>query len=119
MAYAEKVSKDYLMQDSNTLKFHCTPKSLREARNGEDKDIWIPSMERELNAMKRKEVWDEVTDLPIGTIPLPCMFVYKIKGDKTGFISEYKSRLVACGNLAKEGVHYLSLIHISEPTRRS
>ena len=38
----------YLMQDLNTLKFHGTPRSMKEARNGEDKDIWIPSMEREL-----------------------------------------------------------------------
>ena len=45
MAYAEKVSRDYLMQDSNTLKYNGIPRSLKEARNGEDKDIWIPSME--------------------------------------------------------------------------
>ena len=81
---------------------------MKDARTGGDKDIWIPSMERKLDAMKRKEVWEEVTELPIDSIPLPCMFVYKIKGDESGFISEYKSRLVACGNLAKEGVHYQS-----------
>ena len=34
------------------------------------------------------------------------MFTYKLKSDKSGFISEWKSRLVACGNLAKEGIHY-------------
>ena len=108
MAYAEKVSRNYLMQDPVTKKFHETPKSIKIASTGEDKDIWIPSMERELGAMKRKEVWDEVSELPIGTIPLPCMFIYKIKSDMLGFISEYKSRLVCCGNLAKEGVHYQS-----------
>jgi hypothetical protein len=36
------------------------------------------------------------------------MFIYKIKSDILGFISEYKSRLVCCENLAKEGVHYQS-----------
>ena len=108
MAYAEKVSRNYLMQDPVTKKFHETPKSIKIASTGEDKDIWIPSMERELGAMKIKEVWDEVSELPIGTIPLPCMFIYKIKSDMLGFISEYKSRLVCCGNLAKEGVHYQS-----------
>ena len=108
MPYAEKVSREFLLQDPETLKFHGTPKSCKDATSGEDRDIWIPSMERELNAMKRKEVWDEVTELPLGTVPLPCMFTYKIKTDSSGFISEYKSRLVACGNLAKEGVHYQS-----------
>ena len=59
-------------------------------------------------AMKNKDVGEEVTTLPIGTIPIPAMFTYKLKSDKSGFISEWKSRLVACGNLAKEGIHYQS-----------
>ena len=78
MAYAGKVSRNYLMQDPVTKKFQETPKSIKIASTGEDRDTWIPSMERELAAMKRKEVWDEVSELPIGTIPLPCMFIYKI-----------------------------------------
>ena len=53
------------------------PKSTKIASTGEDRDTWILSMERELAAMKRKEVWDEVSELPIGTIPLLCMFIYK------------------------------------------
>merc|ERR1711965_1217267 len=73
-----------------------------------DRDKWLPSMKRELKAMKDKNVWEEVTILPIGTIPIPAMFTYKLKSDKSGFISEWKSRLVACGNLAKEGIHYQS-----------
>ena len=78
MAYAGKVSRNYLMQDPVTKKFHKTPKSIKIASTDEERDTWIPSMERELAVMKRKEVWDEVSELPIGTIPLPCMFIYKI-----------------------------------------
>ena len=40
-------------------------------------------MRRELNAMRDKEVWEEVTSLPLGTIPIPCMFMYKFKSDKS------------------------------------
>ena len=36
------------------------------------------------------------------------MFTYKFKSDKPGFVSEWESRLVACGNLAKESTHYQS-----------
>ena len=75
MAYAEKVSKNNLMQGRVTKRFHETPKSIKMARTGEDKDIWIPSMGRELDGMKRKEVWDEASEPPIGTIPLPCMSI--------------------------------------------
>ena len=108
MAYAESISRKLLMQDPETKTFHETPKNMRSAVNGPDKDKWLPSMKRELDAMKRKDVWEEVTSLPLGTIPLPCMFTYKLKSDKSGFISEWKSRLVALGNLAKEGIHYSS-----------
>ena len=38
MAYAEKVSRKYLLQDSVTMKFHGTPKSCKDATSGEDKD---------------------------------------------------------------------------------
>ena len=34
--------------------------------------------------------------------------MYKLKSDSSGFISDWKSRLVALGNLAKEGIHYQS-----------
>ena len=108
MAYAEQVSRKLLMQDPETKTFHETPKNMRTAVNGPDRDKWLPSMKRELKAMKDKDVWEEVTNLPIGTIPIPAMFTYKLKSDKSGFISEWKSRLVACGNLAKEGIHYQS-----------
>ena len=44
----------------------------------------------ELDAMKRKKVWEEVTKLLIDFILLSCIFVYKIKANESGFISEYK-----------------------------
>ena len=88
MAYAEQISRKLLMQDPETRTFHETPKNMRTAVNGPDRDKWLPSMKRELKAMKDKNVWEEVTTLPIGTIPIPAMFTYKLKSDKSGFISE-------------------------------
>ena len=76
MAYVEQVSRKLLMQDPETKIFHETPKNMRTAVNGPDRDKWLPSMKRELKAMKDKDVWEEVTTLPIGTIPIPAMFTY-------------------------------------------
>ena len=108
MAYAEHHSRKLLMQDKTTGLFHETPKNMKAACNGPDKDNWLSSMQREMDAMEKKEVWEETDKLPLGTIPLPCMFMYKLKSDSSGFISNWKSRLVALGNLAKEGIHYQS-----------
>ena len=88
MTYAEQVSRKLLMQDPETKTFHETPKNMMTSVNGPDKDKWLPSMKRELKAMKDKDVWDEITTLPIGTISIPAMFTYKLKSDKSGFISE-------------------------------
>mgnify|MGYP001335572773 CR=1 FL=1 len=57
---------------------HETPKNMRRAVNGPDKDKLLPSMKRELIAMKDKDVWEEVTTLPIGTIPIPAMSTYVV-----------------------------------------
>ena len=54
------------MQDPETETFHESPKKMRTAVNGPDKDKWLPSMKRELKAMKDKDVWEEVTTLPRG-----------------------------------------------------
>ena len=62
MAYAEQVSRKLLMQDPETKTVHETPKNMRTAVNGPDKDKWLPSMKRELKAMKDKGVWEEVVD---------------------------------------------------------
>ena len=108
MAYAEQQSRKLLMQDPVTKTFHETPKNMKVACNGSDKEKWLSSMQREMDAMEKKKVWKETDNLPLGTIPLPCMFMYKLKSDSSGFISDWKSRLVALGNLAKEGIHYQS-----------
>ncbi len=46
MAYAEQVSRKLLMQDPETKTFHETPKNMRKAVNGPDRDKWLPSIER-------------------------------------------------------------------------
>ena len=79
MAYAEQVSRKLLMQDRETKTYHETPKNMRTAVNGPDKDKWLLLMKREFKTMKDKDVWEEVTTLPIGTIPIPAMFTYKLK----------------------------------------
>ena len=53
----------------------------------------------------KKQLWEET--LPIGTFYYPCIFMYKLKSS-SGFIYDWKSRLVALGNSAKECIHYQS-----------
>ena len=106
MALAEKSMKEMLYQDEESQEWHACPKTQRVAEAGPDAERWRESMQIELDTIRDMGVWEEETYLPRGTQPLPCKFVYKLKTSSSGFISQWKSRLVACGNVSKEGIHY-------------
>jgi hypothetical protein len=54
-------------------------------------------MHEELEALKAKEVYEEVSELPHGRKAVKCKWVLCIKRDKDGQISCFKGRLVAKG----------------------
>ena len=76
MAYAKHHSRKLLMQDKTTGVFHETPKNMKVACNGSDKEKWLSSMQREMDAMEKKEVWEETDNLPLGSIPLPLSLIH-------------------------------------------
>ena len=54
-------------------------------------------MHEELEALKAKEVYEEISELPPGRRAVQCKWVLRIKRDKDGQISRFKGRLVAKG----------------------
>ena len=46
------------MQDPVTKTFHETPKNMKVACNGSDKEKWLSSMQSEMDVMEKKAVWD-------------------------------------------------------------
>jgi hypothetical protein len=88
-----------------------TPSTYREAMASPDALRWKASMEKEFSSCLAKDVWEEVDrkSLPKGTNILPVKWVYKIKTDGDGAVTEYKARITPKGFRQKEGLDYFEV----------
>jgi transposase InsO family protein len=88
-----------------------TPENFREARESPDAARWMAAMEKEMEACADKRVWVEVkrADLPRGANILPVKWVFKIKTDETGAVTEHKARITPKGFRQKEGRDYFEV----------
>ena len=69
-------------------------------------------MKDEMKSMEDNSVWDFI-DLPKGSKPIGCTWIFKTKRDSDGNVERYKACLVAKGFTQKEGIDYketLSLV---------
>ena len=81
------------------------PIDFQEAVSGPDADLWIDSMNRELDNLKRLNVYDLVP-LPKGRKAVGSKWIYKVKRDADSKPKEHKSRLVAQGFTQKYLIDY-------------
>lgn len=81
------------------------PKTFKQAVASEEKDLWMKSMEEELNTIKQNGTWTLV-DLPQDRRAVGSKWVFKIKRDQNNQPVKYKSRLVAQGFTQKFGVDF-------------
>lgn len=73
------------------------PATVRDAQHSKYWNEWLAAMHEELEALKAKEVYKEVEELPSGRHTVQCKWVLRIKRNKDGQISRFKGRLVAKG----------------------
>ena len=73
------------------------PPTARHALRSKYWNEWLAAMHEELEALKAKDVYEEVSELPPGRKAVQCKWVLRIKRDKDGQISRFKGRLVAKG----------------------
>ena len=81
------------------------PRSVKDAMKRSDWPKWKEAAEREVESMKKHEVWD-LTPLPSGKKAIGCRWVFTIKENTDGSVNRYKARLVAKGFSQVEGVDY-------------
>ena len=62
-------------------------------------------MKDETKSMENNDIWDLI-ELPKGSKPIGCKWIFKIKRDSNGNVERYKPRLVAKGFTQKEGIDY-------------
>lgn len=81
------------------------PKTYHQALQRPDSELWVEAMNRELAALEKMDVWEEVI-LPDGEHALGTTWVYKKKTGATGELIKHKARLCAQGFSQIEGIDY-------------
>ncbi|CAL2270507.1 unnamed protein product [Prunus armeniaca] len=78
------------------------PTRVEEAFNDPN---WAEAMNIEMEALQKNNTWD-IVDLPKGTKPVGCRWVFTFKYNADGTVERYKARLVAKGFTQTYGVDY-------------
>jgi hypothetical protein len=88
-----------------------TPTSYKEAISCKESARWIKAMKEQIGSCEENETWDKIArnELKKGTNVIKCKWVYKIKVDENGEVTEYKARLTPKGYMQKEGVDYFEV----------
>jgi hypothetical protein len=81
------------------------PRTVREAVDSEDGNLWKRAMEEEMASLDKNEAWDLV-EFPTGRKPIGSKWVFKKKLNAEGKVEKYKARLVAKGYSQVEGIDF-------------
>ena len=81
------------------------PKTVYEAKQGDDWDQWHRAMKDEVKALQDNETWNLVRP-PTERDVIPGKWVYKVKLGPSGQVDKYKARYVAKGFKQVEGLDY-------------
>jgi len=85
-----------------------TPETYSEAVKCNGADDWRKAMDKEMKSCEDAGTWKRVrrADLPADANVIPCKWVFKLKNDETGTVTEHKARLTPKGFRQKKGVDY-------------
>ena len=81
------------------------PKTFEEAMKSQDAAFWKEAINDEMDSIMGNNTW-KLVDLPPGSKPIGCKWIFKRKLRADGTIDKFKARLVAKGFTQKEGVDY-------------
>ena len=81
------------------------PKTFERAMASRDLTFWKEAVNDEMDSILSNNTW-VVMDLPTGSVPTGCKWVFRIKYNTNGLIQTFKIRLVAKGFKQRERVDY-------------
>jgi hypothetical protein len=81
------------------------PRTVREAVDSEDGNLWKMAMDKEMASLDKNEAWDLV-EFPTGRNLIGRKSVFKKKLNAKGKVEKYKARLVAKGYSQVEGIDF-------------
>ena len=104
LVLAVKAAIDHL----ETQKLLASPETFTEAMESPAADKWQAAMDKEMKSCEDAGTWTRVrrADLLPNANVIPCKWVYKVKNDETGTVTEHKARLTPKGFKQKKGVDY-------------
>jgi Fe2+ transport system protein FeoA len=87
------------------LQVETDPKTYKEAMTSRDNIFWKDAIKDEMDSIMSNNTW-ELVDLPPGSKPIGCKWVFRRKYNTDGSLNTFKARLVAKGYRQKEGIDY-------------
>ena len=81
------------------------PLTFEEAMKSNDSAFWKEVVNDEMNSIMGNKTW-KLVDLPLGSKPIGCEWIFKKKMKVDGTIDMFKARLVVKGFIQKEGIDY-------------
>ena len=94
------------------------PKTVYEAKQGDDWDQWHRAMKDEVKALQDNETWNLVRP-PTDRDVIPGKCVYKVKLRPSGQVDKYKARYVAKSFKQVEGLDYFETFALPASQRHS
>ncbi|KAK3017740.1 hypothetical protein RJ639_003096 [Escallonia herrerae] len=87
------------------LNVESDPRTYEEAMRSQDSSFWKEAINEKIDSIMGNGTW-KLVDLPLGSQPIGCKWIFKKKLRVDGSIENFKARLVAKGFSQKEGVDY-------------
>ena len=81
------------------------PQTYKEAMTSPEALSWKEAINSEVESILQNHTW-ELVDIPPGSKPIGCKWIFKRKLKADGSVDKYKARLVAKGYRQKEGIDY-------------
>ena len=88
-----------------------TPQTYEEAVSSVDSTKWKEAMKKEIHSCEKNNTWGLVcrNELSHDVNVIPVKWVYKIKTDENGAVTEYKARITPKGFKQRHGVDYFEV----------
>lgn len=88
-----------------------TPQTVAEAKNGGEWPKWQTALQKEIDSCEEQDTWMlmKKSELPVGANVIPVKWVFKIKTDENGVVTQYKARITPKGFKQRHGVDYFEV----------
>ena len=82
------------------------PMNMEEAMASDQAAEWKQAADSEYESLISNETW-ELVELPAGSTPIQCKWIFRIKYDSSGRVNQFKGCLIAKGYAQKQGIDYI------------